>query len=87
MLGNLTKLLQDKRIDILTMTFSFIHKLRNVGGPHLREALGRGLLGLCLKMALLTTSFVGAYWNWMMILSYRKLGGKTMFMSSESISS
>ena len=29
-----------------------IHILKNVGGPHLWEALGPGLLGLCLKMAL-----------------------------------
>ena len=46
------KLLEDKRIDILTMTFIFTQKLRTVGGPFLWEALGRGLLGLCLKMAL-----------------------------------
>ena len=41
------------KLDILTMTFLITHKLRNVGGPLLWEALGRGLLGLCLKMALL----------------------------------
>ena len=52
MLELMPKLLEDKRIDILTMTFIFIQKLRTVGGPLLWEALGRGLLGLCLKMAL-----------------------------------
>ena len=52
MLELMPKLLEDKRIDILTMTFIFIQKLRTVGGPFLWEALGHGLLGLCLKMAL-----------------------------------
>ena len=52
MRGLLTKLLEGKKKDILTMTFFFTHKLRNVGGPLLWEALGRGLLGLCLNMAL-----------------------------------
>ena len=40
------------KLDILTMNFLITHKLKNVGGPLLWEALGRGLLGLCLKMAL-----------------------------------
>ena len=42
------------KLDILTMNFLITHKLKNVGGPLLWEALGRGLLGLCLKMALNT---------------------------------
>ena len=56
MLEVMPKLLEDKRIDILTMTFIFIQKIRTVGGPLLWEALGRGLLGLCQKMALLARS-------------------------------
>jgi len=53
MLKLLTKLPEVRtKLDILTMTFLITHKLRNVGGPLLWEALGRGLLGLCLKMAL-----------------------------------
>ena len=46
-----------QKIDILTITFLFIYKVRNVGGPLLWEALGRGLLGLCLKMALQLSDF------------------------------
>ena len=55
MLELMPKLLEDKRVDILTMTFIFIQKLRTVGGPLLWEDLGRGLLGLCLKMALVVS--------------------------------
>ena len=43
------------------MTFLFTHKLKNVGGPLLWEALGRGLLGLCLKIALNKTT--GFFWQ------------------------
>ena len=52
MLELMPKLVEDKRIDILTMTFIFIQKLRTVGGPLLWETLGRSLLGPCLIMAL-----------------------------------
>ena len=47
MLELMSKLLEDKRRDILSMTFIFIQKLRTVGGLLLWEALGCGLLGLC----------------------------------------
>ena len=57
MLELMPKLLKDKRIDILTMTFIFIQKLKMVKAPLFWEALGRGLLGLCLKIALVITIF------------------------------
>ena len=57
MLELMPKLLKDKRIDILTMTFIFIQKLKMFEGPLFWEALGCGLLGLCLKMALVFTIF------------------------------
>ena len=69
MLEFMLKLLEDKRIDILTTTFIFIQKLRAVGGPLLWEALGRGLLGLCLKMALALSSMVGVQSDAMMYKS------------------
>ena len=61
MRGHLTKLLEGKKTDILTMTFLFTHKLKNVGGPLLWEALGHGLLGLCLKIALVAKLLMTVY--------------------------
>ena len=36
-----------------------VYMVQNVGGPHMWEALGPGLLGLCLKMALLAVNMRG----------------------------
>ena len=57
MLELMPKLLEDKRIDILTMTFIFIQKLKMFEGPLFWEALGRSLLGLCLNMVLVIKTF------------------------------
>ena len=58
MLEIMPTLLEVKRIDILTMTFIFIQKLKMVEGPLFWEVLGRGLLGLCLNMALVIKTFL-----------------------------